>query len=133
MRRILVVAPSWIGDTVLAQPLLALLHARHAAPVIDVLAPPWTLPLLQRMPEVRRVIASPFGHGELKIGERRRLGIELRATAYEQAIVLPNSFKSALVPFFAGIPLRTGYVGEMRWGVINDTRRLDKQALPLMV
>jgi heptosyltransferase-2 len=133
MRRILVVAPSWIGDTVLAQPLLKLLHARHADTLIDVLAPPWTLPLLQRMPEVRHAISSPFGHGDLKIGERRRLGSKLRATGYDQAIVLPNSFKSALVPFFAGIPLRTGYVGEMRWGMINDTRRLDKQARPLMV
>ncbi|MEK6592947.1 MAG: lipopolysaccharide heptosyltransferase II [Pseudomonadota bacterium] len=133
MRSILVVGPSWIGDTVLAQPLLKLLCARHAGLAIDVLAPPWTLPLLQRMPEVRRAIPSPFGHGELKLGARRRLGIELRAAGYDQAIVLPNSFKSALVPFFAGIPLRSGYVGEMRWGLINDARRLDKQALPLMV
>lgn len=133
MRRILVVGPSWIGDTVIAQPLFKLLRMRHADAAIDVLAPPWTLPLLQRMPEVRRVIINPFGHGELKIGARRRLGIELRAEGYEQAIVLPNSFKSALPPLFAGIPLRTGYVGEMRWGLLNDARRLDEQALPLMV
>lgn len=133
MRRILVVGPSWIGDTVLAQPLFNLLQARHAGALIDVLAPPWTLPLLQRMPEVRRSIPNPFAHGELKLGARHRLGNELRATGYDQAIVLPNSFKSALVPFFAAIPQRTGYVGEMRWGLINDVRRLDKQALPLMV
>jgi heptosyltransferase-2 len=133
VRRILVVGPSWIGDTVLAQPLLKLLRARHSDPAIDVLAPPWTLPLLQRMPEVRRTIPNPFGHGELKISARRRLGMDLRAEGYEQAIVLPNSFKSALVPLFAGIPLRTGYIGEMRWGLLNDARRLDERALPLMV
>ncbi|MFN7086087.1 MAG: lipopolysaccharide heptosyltransferase II [Burkholderiales bacterium] len=133
MRRILVVAPSWVGDTVLAQPLFALLNRRHPGLALDVLAPHWTLPLLARMPEVRRALPNPFGHGELKLAERRRLGMRLASEGYDQAIVLPNSFKSALVPFFAGIPLRTGYVGELRWGLLNDARRLDARALPLMV
>ena len=130
--KILVVAPSWLGDTILAQPLFKLLHARHDDFALDVLAPEWTLPLLKRMPEVRRVILSPFGHGELKLGARRRLGRELRAEGFQQAIVLPNTFKSALAPFFAAIPLRTGFRGEMRWGLLNDVRSLDEQALPLM-
>ncbi len=133
MFKVLAVAPSWVGDMVLAQPLFKLLRQRHPGLALDVLAPQWTLPLLQRMPEVRRAIPNPFGHGELRLSERRRLGARLAAEAYDQAIVLPNSFKSALVPFFAGIPLRTGYLGEWRWGLLNDTRRLDKQALPLMV
>lgn len=128
--RILVVAPSWVGDTVLAQPLFKLLRARHAVLVLDVLAPRWTLPLLEHMPEVRRAIESPFAHGELRLAERRRLARELTAEGYEQAIVLPNSFKSALIPCLAGIPLRTGYVGELRYGLLNDARRLDEERLP---
>jgi heptosyltransferase-2 len=130
MRRILVVGPSWIGDTILAQPLLKLLHARHPGLALDMLAPPWTIPLLARMSEIRRAIPNPFGHGDLKLGERRRLGRELAGERYDQAIVLPNTFKSALVPLFAGIPVRTGYVGEMRHWLLSDARRLDKEQLP---
>ena len=130
MRRILVVAPSWIGDTVLAQPLLKLLHARHPGLALDVLAPRWTFPLLERMPEVRQPILSPFAHGDVKLGERRRLGRELAAAGYDQAIVLPNTFKSALVPLFARIPVRTGYIGEFRHWLLNDARRLDEERLP---
>ena len=130
--KILVVAPSWIGDTVLAQPLLALLHDRHKPLAIDVLAPAWTFPVVQRMPEVRSTIASPFEHGEFQFGERRDLGRELRSEEYDQAIVLPNTLKSAFVPVFARIPRRTGYRGEMRWGALNDLRVLDEEALPQM-
>jgi len=130
--KILVVGPSWVGDTVLAQPLFKLLHARHAGLALDVLAPRWTFALLERMPEVRRAIESPFGHGDLKLGERRRLGRALRAEGYDQAIVLPHTFKSALVPFFAGIRTRTGYIGELRHWILNDARRLDRERLPQM-
>jgi heptosyltransferase-2 len=130
---LLVIGPSWVGDTVLAQPLFALLHRRHPGLALDVLAPPWTLPLLRRMPEVRRALPNPFAHGEFRLGARRRLGRELAAEGYQRAIVLPNSFKSALPAFFAGIPRRSGYRGEVRWGLLNDVRRLDARALPLMV
>jgi heptosyltransferase-2 len=130
MQRILVVGPSWIGDTILAQPLLKLLHAHNPGLALDMLAPPWTLPLLARMSEIRRAIPNPFGHGDLKLGERRRLGRELAGEGYDQAIVLPNTFKSALVPLFAGIPVRTGYVGEMRHWLLSDARRLDKERQP---
>ncbi len=131
--KILIVAPSWVGDTVLAQPMFRLLHQRHANLTLDVLAPPWTLPLLARMPEVRRGIVARFAHGELKFAERRRLARELQAEHYDQAIVLPNSLKSALIPLLAKIPLRTGFRGEMRYGFLNDVRRLDARALPKMV
>ena len=130
--KILVVAPSWIGDTVLAQPLLKLLHQRYATLELDVLAPGWTGPVVRRMPEVRRTIASPFEHGVFQFAERRDLGRELRPEHYDQAIVLPNTLKSAFVPLFARIPRRTGYRGEMRWGALNDVRTLDPTGLPQM-
>jgi heptosyltransferase-2 len=133
MPRILVVGPSWVGDTVLAQPMMRLLHARHPGLVLDVLAPAWTAPVLERMPEVARVIPSPFRHGELALAQRWRLGRELAREGYAQAIVLPNTFKSALIPFFAGIALRTGYVGELRYGLLNDARRLERARPPRMV
>lgn len=132
-QQILVIGPSWVGDTVISQSLLMLLKQRHPAAVIDYFAPPWTLPLLSRMPEVRRGIANPFGHGTLRLGERRALGLSLREQRYDLALILPNSWKSALVPWFAGIPRRTGFRGEARWGLLNDLRRLDAAALPQMV
>jgi heptosyltransferase II len=130
--KILVVGPSWIGDAVLAQPLYKLLHARHAGLTLDVLAPQWTLPVVRRMSEVRRAIASPFLHGELRLPERRALGRSLRTEHYDQAITLPNTLKSAIVPWFARIARRTGYRGEMRWGMLNDVRTLDEAGLPQM-
>jgi len=131
--KILVVAPSWIGDTVLAQPLFARLHQRHPGLELDVLAAGWSAPLLARMPEVRRVVDSPFGHGELKLGARWRLARRLAAEGYDEAVVLPNSLKSALIPFLAGIPKRTGYKGESRFGLINDMHLLDKARHPRLV
>ena len=130
--KILVVAPSWLGDTVLAQPLLRRLREQHPHLTLDALAPAYTRPLLERMPEVDHVLDSPFGHGELKLGARRRLAVALRERRYDQAIVLPNSAKSALVPFLARIELRTGYRGELRRGLLNDVRRLDERRLPTL-
>jgi heptosyltransferase-2 len=132
MPRILIVAPSWIGDTLLAQPLLRRLHDRLGFVSIDALAPSWCCPLLQRMPEVHEVIESPFAHGELKLLARWKLGRELAKKKYDQAIVLPNSFKSALIPFFADIALRAGYVGESRYGLLNLVHKLDAARMPLM-
>src|SRR5690554_5993628 len=130
--RCLIVGPSWVGDMVMAQSLFKRLRRLNPDMAIDVVAPAWSEPLLARMPEVRTSIVLPVGHGELKLGTRWRLGRELRGR-YDRAIVLPNSLKSALLPFFAGIPRRTGYVGEQRYGLLNDIRRLDKLALPMTV
>ena len=132
MPRIVVVAPSWIGDTLLAQPLFARLHQKLPGLKLDALAPAWTAPVLARMPQIDEVIESPFGHGELRLRERWRLGRQIRAVGYDQAIVLPNTFKSALVPWFADIPLRVGFVGESRYGVLNIRHKLEAVALPLM-
>ena len=131
--KILIVGPAWVGDMVMAQSLFKVLKQRHPQVVIDVLAPAWSLPILARMPEVSQGIIMPLGHGKLGLRERYRLGKSLRAKRYDQAIVLPNSFKSALIPFFAKIPQRTGWRGEMRYGVLNDARLLDKERYPLMV
>lgn len=137
MKKILIVGPSWVGDMVMAQALFITLQEQAAAQeielVIDVLAPAWSRPLLERMPEVRRAIDLPFGHGELNLAGRYRLGHSLRKQRYDQVIVLPNSFKSALTTLFVRSPLRTGWRGEMRGLLLNDVRRLDKEALPLMV
>ncbi|MBF0382141.1 MAG: lipopolysaccharide heptosyltransferase II [Magnetococcales bacterium] len=126
---ILVVGPSWVGDMVMAQTLFKLLKERQPKTPIDVLAPAWSSQLLERMPEVRKSIANPLGHGQLGIFARFKLGRSL-VGRYKQAIVLPNSLKSALIPFHAKIPLRTGFIGEMRWGFLNDARPLDKKRLP---
>ncbi|MGK3143713.1 ADP-heptose--LPS heptosyltransferase RfaF [Pantoea sp. C2G6] len=131
--KILVIGPSWVGDMMMSQSLYRTLRAEHPDAVIDVMAPAWCRPLLSRMPEVNQALAMPLGHGALAIGERRRLGKALRASHYDRAYVLPNSFKSALVPFFAGIKRRVGWRGEMRYGLLNDLRVLDKAAFPLMV
>jgi len=133
MYKILIIGPSWVGDAMLMQPMLLRLRQRHPGCRIDVLAPPWTAALLGAIPEVDEVITNPFPHGALRLGARFQLGKKLRGSQYDQAIVLANTLKSALVPFFAHIPLRTGFVGEARYGLLNDTRKLDKKCLPLMV
>lgn len=129
--RTLVVSPSWVGDAVLSHPLLVRLKEGDPQGAIDVLAPPWALPVYHRMPEVARTHALPFGHGDLRLGERRRFAKAL--APYDRAVVLPNSLKSALIPWHAGIAVRTGYRGEMRYGLLNDIRRLDENAAALIV
>jgi heptosyltransferase-2 len=111
---------------VMAQSLLKLLKKRLPQCQIDVVAPGWSLPILQRMPEVREAHGLNVGHGEGGLGKRYQLGKQLRNKNYSQAIVLPRSYKSALVPFFAKIPQRTGFKGEMRYGILNDIRPFDK-------
>jgi heptosyltransferase-2 len=131
--KLLVVGPSWVGDMVMAQSLYRMLAERPESPEIHVLAPPWSLPVLARMPEVARGVAIDIGHGALELGIRRRIARDLRTQRYDQAIVLPRSLKAALVPFLARIPKRTGYLGEYRYGLINDVRPFDKRVLNMTV
>ena len=131
--RLLVVGPSWVGDMVVAQSLFKIIKAGSEKTRITVLAPGWSEPILKRMPEVHATIEMPVGHGSLQLGAHRRLARDLRQYRFDQAVVLPGSFKSALIPWFAGIPKRTGFVGEQRWGLLNDIRRLDEQAMPANV
>jgi len=128
----LIVAPSWIGDTVLAQPLFARLHERTPGLQLDALAARWVAPVLERMAEIAQVVYSPFAHGELSLKARHRLARHLAQAGYQRAYVLPNSLKSALIPFFADIPERIGFVGEKRYGLINRRHTLNKTLLPQM-
>jgi heptosyltransferase-2 len=118
---------------VMAQSLYRLLHDRYSGCTIDVIAPSWSLPILARMAEVNQAIELPVAHGEAALGTRLRLGRELRSQCYTHALVLPRSLKAALVPFFAAVPVRTGYRGEMRFGLINDMRAFDAARLPRTV
>lgn len=131
--RALVVAPAWIGDAIMAQPLFARLKARHPEMELDALAPAWVAQVLERMPEISRILDNPFAHGELSLKKRVALARDLAAQGYQRAYLLPNSLKSALIPFFAGIPERIGFTGESRFGLVNVRHSLDKTALPLMV
>jgi heptosyltransferase-2 len=133
LEKMLVIGPSWVGDMVMAQSLFKVLHQQNAALQLDVLAPAWSRPILERMPEVQRAIDLPFGHGELNLSKRYVLAKTLRHEHYQQVIVLPNSLKSALIPWLAKIPQRTGWRGEQRGLLLNDCRRLDKSQYPLMV
>lgn len=128
--KVLVIGPSWVGDMVLAQSLFKTLKQQTSNVRIDVAAPAWTLPLLERMPEVSEGIPLPFAHGKLDLRKRISIGRDLKKRDYSQAMLLTNSLKSAIVPFAAGIPRRTGFLGEFRYGLLNDIRPLDKQKLP---
>ncbi|SCK26256.1 lipopolysaccharide heptosyltransferase II [Vogesella sp. LIG4] len=133
IKKILVIGPSWVGDSVMAQPLYRRLHERHPGLELHVFAPAWTLPLLSRMPEVAKAHLNPFGHGQLRLKERWKVARQLHSEHFDQVVVLPNSLKAALIPFLAGIPKRTGFTGELRYGLLNDTRDLDEHELPTMV
>ncbi|MGH8500896.1 MAG: lipopolysaccharide heptosyltransferase II [Gammaproteobacteria bacterium] len=131
--RVLVMGPAWVGDMIMAQALFKTLRRTRHDVEIDVLAPGWSAPLLARMPEVGEALQVPLTHGRLSFRTRYRLGRELAPRGYGQALILPRSFKAALIPWFARIPRRTGYLGEARFGLINDRRALDRKAMPLMV
>ncbi|MGP1931155.1 MAG: lipopolysaccharide heptosyltransferase II [Arsenophonus sp. ET-YP4-MAG3] len=131
--KVLIIGPSWIGDMMMSQSLYRTLKSLHADVKIDVIAPDWCFPLLKKMPEISQAILMPLSHGCLGISTRRQIGIKLRSKHYDQAYILPNSFKSALVPFFIKTPIRTGWCGEMRYWLLNDIRILNKNAFPKMI
>jgi heptosyltransferase-2 len=115
----LVVAPNWIGDALMAQPLLTLLKRAAPDQTLVALAPRWVAPVLEAMPEVDRVVATDLAHGALQWSARRALAKTLKAERFDRAFVLPNSFKSGLIPWLARIPERIGYRGEARYGLVN--------------
>ena len=131
--KILVVGPSWVGDSVMAQTLYKRIKKELPSSQIDVMSPHWSLALLERMPEVCKKIVSPFSHGETKLLERYKLGQGLKKENYDRAIILTNSLKSSLIPYFARIEVRTGWLGEFRYGLINDIRSSKKLKKSLMI
>lgn len=118
-KRTLVISPNWVGDAVIAQPLLRLLKEQDPGCPIDVLAPSWVAPVWRAISEVDTVLQAPFKHGVLQLRERWNYAQQLRKRDYAAAYVLPNTLKFALIPWLAGIPRRVGYKGEMRYGLIN--------------
>ena len=130
--KILIISPSWIGDLVMSQSLFITLKAKHPTATIDALSPNWCRPILARMPEINKTIEMPLTHGQFNLSTRYRLGKALRQEKYTHAYILPNSAKSALIPFFAKIPTRTGWKGEMRYGLLTDLRN-NKKSFKYMV
>lgn|SRR3990167_3018766 len=132
-KKILVVGPAWVGDMMMAQVLFKLLRQQYPDAAIHVLAPAWSEALTARMPEVTKTLVLPFSHGQFELFKRYQFGRVLRAEHYDHAFVLPNSWKSAIIPFAARISKRTGWVGEFRYGLLNDYRRLNKKKFPKMI
>ncbi|WP_225721262.1 lipopolysaccharide heptosyltransferase II [Candidatus Vallotiella sp. (ex Adelges kitamiensis)] len=119
MRCALIIAPNWIGDALMAQPLFALIKRLYPGIILDAVAPAWVAPILARMPEIRQIYSANFTHSKLQLYQRWKLAGNLRKSVYNVAYVLPNSLKSGLIPWFSGIPLRIGYTGEGRYMLLN--------------
>lgn len=132
-KKILIISPSWIGDIVIAQSLFKYKRQLYPQLILDIVAPSWSHELLASMPEVNEIFDMPIGHGKLALKHRWQLGKSLRKKNYQQAIVLPNSWKSAIIPLAARIPLRSGWLGEMRFGLLNDWKILNKKKYPMMI
>jgi len=122
MHRILVIAPNWIGDAVMSQPLLAAIKASYPNAAIDVLATPWVAPVYRACSEVAELIEADLRHGQLQWSLRRALAAQIKKRGYVSCYVLPNSFKSALIPWLATIPIRIGYQGELRRFLLTETK-----------
>jgi len=131
MEKVLIVAPSWLGDLVIAQSLFKKLHNSNHE--IHVAAPLWNKEILDFMPEVSKKILMPFEHGEVSLVKRYKFAKALQKENYGTSIILPNSLKSALLPYFAKIPNRIGYQKEGRGIFLTDKRILNKDFLPFMV
>lgn len=116
MTRSLIIAPQWIGDAVMTEPLVRRLHARGERVTVGAL--PWVAPVYRAMPQVAAVVELPFAHGDLQWGVRRALARQMRGQ-FDLAYVCPNSLKSALLPWWAGIKKRVGYQGETRFWVLT--------------
>jgi lipopolysaccharide heptosyltransferase II len=129
---ILLVPYMWIGDFVRCHSVVKLLRARHPDRPIDVLATANAAPLLDYMPGVRKGMVCDLPRKRLALSEHRALAERLRAEFYGQALIMPRTWKSALAPYLAGIPVRTGFAGELRFGLINDLRWGERR-LPRMV
>ena len=129
---ILLVPYMWIGDFVRCHTVVRLLNQRFPGHPIDVLTTSMVAPLLDYMPGVRKGIVVDLPRTRLAFGQHRALAKRLRAEGYGRALIMPRTWKSALAPALAGVPLRTGFVGEARFGLVNDLR-FGERRLPRMV
>jgi len=129
LTRSLIIAPQWIGDAVMTEPLLRRLAARGERLTVGAL--PWVAPVYRAMPQVAEVIEFPFAHGGLQFNARRRIAKRI-AGQFDAAYVLPNSLKSALLPFLASIPKRIGYLGEARIGLLTHRLKNPKNKPPMV-
>lgn len=127
--RSLVIAPQWIGDAVMTEPLLRRLQARGERLTVGAL--PWVAPVYRAMPQVAEVVEFPFQHGGLQFKARRSLAQQFEGR-FDAAYVLPNSLKSALLPFLASIPRRVGYLGEARVGLLTHRLKNPKNKPPMV-
>jgi heptosyltransferase-2 len=125
----LIIAPQWIGDAVMTEPLLRRLHARGERLTVGAL--PWVAPVYRAMPQVAEVIEFPFAHGGLQFRARRSIAKRIQGQ-FDKAYVLPNSLKSALLPFMASIPQRIGYLGETRVGLLTHRLTNPKNKPPMV-
>lgn len=130
--KILIVAPAWLGDMVMGHALIQVLKTKHPDAQFSILAPKSTLAITEFMPEISQRFVLEDGHGEFSFKRRWALAREIRKHRFDMAYVLPNTLKSALIPFLAGIPKRVGWKGEGRYILLNDLRK-NVKALPLMV
>src|SRR5215470_11796551 len=128
---ILIVPYMWIGDFVRCHTVVKLLKQRFPSAAVDILTTSMVAPLLDYMPGVRKGVVADLPRKRLALSDHRALAQRLRAERYGQALVMPRTWKSALAPLLAGIPSRTGFVGEGRFGLINDLR-FGERRLPRM-
>ena len=126
-RPILLVPYMWIGDFVRCHSVVRVLKARFPHRPVDMLATPLTAPLANHMPGVRKAVISELPRSRLALARQWRLARALSAEGYGSALVLPRTWKSALLPWLAGIPQRTGFVGEARLLLLNDRRRGERK------
>ncbi|MGN0894531.1 MAG: lipopolysaccharide heptosyltransferase II [Succinivibrio sp.] len=131
-KKYLIISPSWLGDLIMAQSLFKTLKKLEPNCSIDIYAPEYTMPILDRMEELDKKFINPFNHGSFNLKLRYLEGKKLRSENYDSVIVLPNSLKSALIGFFAKIPDRRGFKGESRYLILNNIRN-NKEDFPYMV
>ncbi|TMJ04771.1 MAG: lipopolysaccharide heptosyltransferase II [Alphaproteobacteria bacterium] len=131
-RPILIVPYMWIGDFVRCHTVVKLLKARFPARPVDVLSTTLCTPLADYMPELRQAIVVDLPRKRLSFAEHKALAARLEREGYGTALVMPRTWKAALAPFLAGIPERIGWLGEWRFGLVNDLR-FGERKLPRMV
>ncbi len=131
-RPILIIPYMWIGDFVRGHTVVRVLKQRWPNRPVDLLATTLCAPLADYMPGVRKAIVYDLLRSRIGLARQLALATRMRAESYGTALVMPRTWKSALAPMFAGIPERTGFLGEWRFGLLND-RRSGERALERMI